>query len=185
MIAFTPSASIAWSRSAPAIKHRDQTPTKEAAGFFELLINKFPENPFAVKAEEKLLECKGRLAEHDYSVADFYMKRKDYHGALNRCSAILANYPGAGLDARALLCVGVANYHLGKPEAARDAFERLVAEYPSDAKAGSARGYLARLDSIQDRRHDDDAYPEFDEDETEGYAEFNESEAIGSYDPAY
>ena len=150
------------------IKDRDQTPTKEAAGFFELLINKFPQNPFAEKAEERLRECKGRLAEHDYSVAEFYMKREDYHGALNRCSAILANYPGAGADASALLCVGVASYHLEEHERARDAFERLVEEFPSDSKAEQARGYLARLDTMLDGRDDFEDYPEFDEREVAG-----------------
>ncbi len=150
------------------VKDRDQTPTKEAAGFFELLINKFPHNPFAEKAEERLRECKWRLAEHDYAVAEFYMKREDYHGALNRCSAILANYPGAGADASALLCVGVASYHLDERERARDAFERLVEEYPSDPKADQARGYLARLDTMLDGRNDSESYGEFDEGEAAG-----------------
>lgn len=150
------------------IKDRDQTPTKEAAGFFELLINKFPNNPFAEKAEERLRECKGRLAEHDYAIAEFYMRQEDYHGALNRCSAILANYPGSGADASALLCVGVASYHLEEEERARDAFERLVEEYPSDPKAEQARGYLARLDTMPHGWDDSENYAEFDEGEVAG-----------------
>ncbi len=134
------------------IKERDQTRTKEAAGYFELLINKFPESPFSEKARQRLLECKGQLAEHDFFVAEFYMKQEDYRGALNRCNSILANYPGAGCDARALYCVGVANYHLDEPRKARDAFERLVEEHPSDSKVGSARAYLARLQSLEERQ---------------------------------
>ena len=132
------------------IKERDQTPTKDAAGYFELLVQKFPGTPFADKAQQRLLESKGQLAEHDYFVAEFYMKQENYHGALNRCNAILANYPGAGCDARALYCVGVAHFYLDEPEKAREAFQQLVEEYPSDAKAADARGYLTRLHSLRD-----------------------------------
>jgi len=129
------------------IRERDQTKTKEAAGYFELLINKFPDSPYAEQAQARLDECKGKLAAHDFAVAEFYLEREDYRAALNRCSTILANYPGAGWDARALYCVGIANFHLDEPERAREALEQLVEEYPSDANAGSARGLLAKLQS--------------------------------------
>jgi outer membrane protein assembly factor BamD len=129
------------------IKERDQTKTKEAAGYFELLINKFPDSPYAEQSRQRLQECKARLAEHAYFVAEFYMKREDYRGALNRCSTILANYPGAGWDARALYCVGVSQYHLNESDKAREALEELVEQYPADTRAGAARSYLARLKS--------------------------------------
>lgn len=153
---------------------RDQTPTKDAAGFFELLINKFPGTTFADKAQERLKECKGKLAEHDYAVAEFYAKQQDYHGALNRCSAILANYPDSGHDAQALYCVGQAHFHLGQPGLARDAFQELVEDYPSDPKAELARGYLSRLDSMSDAIQDSQAYAGSDDDV-----------ALGDYDPVY
>ncbi len=132
------------------IRERDQTKTKEAAGYFELLINKFPDSPYAEQAQARLDECKGKLAAHAYAVAEFYLEREDYRAALNRCNTILANYPGAGWDARALYCVGIANMHLDEPDRARQALEQLVEEYPSDANAGTARGLLAKLPSAED-----------------------------------
>jgi len=153
---------------------RDQTPTKDAAGFFELLINKFPGTPFAEKARERLEECKSKLAEHDYAVAEFYASQNDYHGALNRCSAILANYPGSSHEAEALYCVGEAHFKLDQSDLAREAFQRLVEDFPSDPKAELARGYLARLDSISDAAELD---------ENRGFAD--EGLALGSYDPGY
>jgi outer membrane protein assembly factor BamD len=132
------------------IRERDQTKTKEAAGYFELLINKFPDSPYAEQAQARLDECKGKLAAHDYAVAEFYLGREDYRAALNRCSTILGNYPGAGWDARALYCVGVAHFHLDEPEEAREALQQLVEEYPGDANAGAAKGYLARIQSTQE-----------------------------------
>jgi outer membrane protein assembly factor BamD len=134
------------------IKERDQTTTKDAAGYFELLINKYPDSPYAEQAQQRLRECKGKLAEHDYFVAQFYMNREDYRAALNRCSMILANYPGAGWDARALYCMWLSHYRLDEPEQAREAFENLVEQYPSDANAGAARGWLARMRSAEDGR---------------------------------
>ena len=134
------------------IRERDQTKTKEAAGYFELLINKFPGTPYAEQAQACLAQCKGKLAAHDYAVAEFYLDREDYRGALNRCNTILANYPGAGWDARALYCAGVAHFHLDEPEEAREALEQLVQEYPSDTNASAAKGYLARLQSVEDER---------------------------------
>ncbi len=152
---------------------RDQTPTKDAAGFFELLINKFPGTPFADKGHERLKECKGRLAEHDFAVAEFYVKQNDYHGALNRCSAMLANYPDSGHEAQALYCVGEAHFQLEQPELARDAFQLLVEDYPSDPKAELARGYLSRLDSLNDALGD------------EAYDTREKELARGSLDPEY
>jgi len=133
------------------IRERDQTKTKEAAGYFELLINKFPTSPYAEQAQARLNECKGKLAAHDYAVAEFYLEREDYRAALNRCSTILANYPGAGWDARALYCVGLTHFYLDEPEQAREALEQLVEEYPSDANAGSAKGLLAKLQTSEDQ----------------------------------
>jgi outer membrane protein assembly factor BamD len=136
------------------IRERDQTKTKEAASYFELLINKFPDSPQAEQAQARLDECKGKLAAHDYAVAEFYLEREDYRAALNRCSTIVAHYPGAGWDARALYCVGLAHFNLNEPERAREALEQLVEEYPDDANTGAARGLLAKLQSVEDTGED-------------------------------
>lgn len=77
---------------------RDQTETIRTAKDFERLIARFPTSKFALMAEKKLLECRQRLAQHEFYVGEFYFKRGHYKAALKRFEYVASNYPALGLD---------------------------------------------------------------------------------------
>ena len=77
---------------------RDQTETVRTAKDFEKLIARFPNSKFAVMAEKKLQECRQRLAQHEFYVGEFYLKRGFYQAALNRFEYLAKNYPSLGVD---------------------------------------------------------------------------------------
>ena len=77
---------------------RDQTETMKAKKEFERLIFQFPASRFAALAQQKLRECKKRLAEHEFYVGHFYFKMKQYKAALKRFELIEKEYPNLGLD---------------------------------------------------------------------------------------
>lgn len=77
---------------------RDQTETIRAMKEFEQVIARFPTSKFAFLAEEKLRDCKKRLAAKEFYVGQFYFKHGKYLAAIRRFEYLLANYPNLGYD---------------------------------------------------------------------------------------
>ncbi len=57
---------------------RDQTSTGKALSAFEYLIATFPPSLFTGKAKEKIETCQKRLADHEFYIAKYYHKQKNY-----------------------------------------------------------------------------------------------------------
>ncbi len=81
---------------------RDQVSTLKALDTFKQLINQFPEDVYANKAEENIKRCFKSLAGHEFYVGLFYYKSKHYKAALNRFKTILSDYPDVGIHQKAL-----------------------------------------------------------------------------------
>ncbi|MFA7462718.1 MAG: outer membrane protein assembly factor BamD [Anaerovoracaceae bacterium] len=77
---------------------RDQERTRAAKAAFESLISRFPDSRYAFMAEQKLRECRQRLAEHEFYVGRFYFRRGEYEAALRRFENVKRNYSNLGLD---------------------------------------------------------------------------------------
>jgi outer membrane protein assembly factor BamD len=77
---------------------RDQTDTVKALRAFERLIARFPDSKFSLLAERQVLDCRKRLAEHEFYVGNFYFTRGKYKAALGRFETIAREYAGIGLD---------------------------------------------------------------------------------------
>jgi len=77
---------------------RDQTETVRAMKEFEQVIARFPTSKFAFLAEEKLRQCRKRLAAREFYVGQFYFKHEKYEAAIRRFEYLLSNYPNLGYD---------------------------------------------------------------------------------------
>jgi outer membrane protein assembly factor BamD len=77
---------------------RDQIETRRATKEFEKLLTRYPNSKFSLMAEKMLKECRGRLAEHEFYVGEFYFKQKKYEAALQRFETIAREYANLGLD---------------------------------------------------------------------------------------
>ncbi len=75
---------------------RDQTSTWTAYAEFKNLIDKYPNSPYAEKANEKLDLCSLRLAEHEFTVGYYYYRRgRGFEkSAEGRLKGIINNYEG-------------------------------------------------------------------------------------------
>jgi len=76
--------------------HRDQTAAEKAMATFQRLVEQYPESNYALDAKGYIRECKERLAEHEFKIALYYFKKKNYQAALHRFNVILTQYPDAG-----------------------------------------------------------------------------------------
>lgn len=121
---------------------RDQTATKKALFAFQDLTAGYPSSPYAPKANELVVFLKGRLAEREFYVANFYFKNDNYKGALGRLRDILKTYPDAGIADKTLYMIADTYARLGEARLARNAYSTLVTNYPASPLADDARAKL-------------------------------------------
>lgn len=81
---------------------RDMVSSQRAFGFYEELIQRFPETDYATSAKERLVIIRNRMARHELQVAKFYFDRKAYLAAANRCRKLIEEYPRAVINLDAL-----------------------------------------------------------------------------------
>jgi outer membrane protein assembly factor BamD len=110
---------------------REQTNTRLAATSYRELIINFPDSPYAMEARARLGVMRNLLAEHEYLVGHFYLRRRAWRAAKGRMDTILAAYPEfTGLD-KVLYEAGVLEGKMGNGGEARSLWERLQKDYPA------------------------------------------------------
>lgn len=110
---------------------RDQSNTRLAANSYRELIQAYPDSPYAAEARARLLIVKDLLAEHEYKVGHYYLKRKAYAAAKSRFDVLLSAFPDyRGLDI-VLYEAGYTERKLGHDEDARVLWDKLVHDYPA------------------------------------------------------
>lgn len=129
----------------PAPYERDLSSTRDAARELEIFMNQYPESEFVDEARERWREAMGRLASHEYQVAEFYMDRDNPTAAVNRLRYMLRNFSGMGLDAEALFLLGKAHLERDEPERAASAWNDLVNVHPGHPRAEDAQKRLEQM----------------------------------------
>ena len=110
---------------------REQANTRlGAASYRELIIN-FPDSPYATESRARLGVMRNLLAQHEYLVGHFYLKRRAWRAAKGRMEMILAAYPEYGGLDKVLYESGLVETKLGNGDQARSHWERLARDYPA------------------------------------------------------
>ncbi len=109
---------------------RDQKMAAQALDAFEALLRLYPTSEFAAQAEEEVRKVKDHLAEHEFSVGNFYLRFGLPPAAVQRFEGLLANYPDYGHRDKVLYHLGLAYRKQEKPAESQDAFERLRRDFP-------------------------------------------------------
>ena len=95
---------------------RDQTSSSKALDIFKRLNQQFPENEYALKADEHINICLKNLAEHEFYVGLFYYKSKHYKAALHRFRKVIKNYPDIGIHQKTLKYIALCEALLQKAQ---------------------------------------------------------------------
>ena len=93
----------------------------------ETLVQRFPSSEYAEDARQRMVFLRNRLASYEVYVAEYYLERGAYVGALNRARYAVENYDGAPQIRRALLVMADAYERLGMTELASDT-EKVIRE---------------------------------------------------------
>jgi outer membrane protein assembly factor BamD len=88
----------------------------------------------------------GLLARHELYVARFYLAESNFAAALVRCEYALKTFEKSGLEPEALVLLGEVRMKEKQRGKAREAFERVLRDYPSSPFVLPARRFLAQLE---------------------------------------
>lgn len=121
---------------------RDQTATINAATEFARLISGFPDNQYALKARTNLAIARKNLAENEFYVGSFYLRKSNYKAALERFYAVMNKYPEfEGMD-KILFYAGKTHIEIGEKDKGESLLNKLLTSYPDSKFAVKSKDIL-------------------------------------------
>ncbi len=127
---------------------RDQTQAIRAEDECRALITQFPNSKYVEETRQLLRNIQESMAESEYLVGSFYLKRGDNSAAVNRLSHLVDQYPLYSKADLALWEMGEAYGRLGNRFRKQEgqAFAQIVRDYPLSEYADDATRRLKELE---------------------------------------
>ena len=129
----------------PHAFEKDQRQVVQAVEAFRQFLEKYPNSKYAPDAKKLLDVANGRLADHEWYVAEFYYKRRKWAGAAGRYQTIVDKFPGSKHELEALLKLADCYIRLDEKHRARTALQKFIVSHPQDPRRVSAEEQLAKL----------------------------------------
>lgn len=128
---------------------RDQSQTLVAMQDLREVERRYPLSPFVRAARDLLSKAESNLAEHDYRVGLFYLKRKAYLAAADRFRWVLDHYPTYTRKESVYFHLGQSLLELDNVAEAKIYLDKIVRDYPEGEYAVEARRLLARANGSE------------------------------------
>ncbi len=127
---------------------RDWTQSKRAEEECRQLLIQYPNSKFAPQATQRLRNIQESLAEHEFTVGNYYWKHEMNPAAANRLNGLADQYPLYSNAGEALYEAGDAYSKMGPRfrKQAGEMFDRVVQEYPLTARAKDAAKRLQEME---------------------------------------
>ncbi len=109
---------------------RDPTNTREALSQYQKLLDEAPGSPYAAEAKARVRALTDDLADHEFGVGFFYLRKGDPTAALGRFEFAEERFPQYRSRDRLLYYAARALQRLGRREEADRYFGKLEAEFP-------------------------------------------------------
>ncbi len=129
----------------PPSFERDMSAAQAALKAFEEFVRKYPNSKRVEEASKKLAEVKGRFADREWYVAEFYAKRARWPGVAARLERLVKDYPGSPREPEALMGLAQAYLKMNERFRAQQALQQLVVRHPKDPRRAEAEKLLASL----------------------------------------
>ncbi len=121
---------------------RDQTATREAIDQYRSLIREFPDSGYAGAARERVRQLTDLLAEHDFGIGYFYLRKGATAAALSRFTSLEQRFPEYGAKDKLFYYEALALERLGRMDESRRYLHRVVEEFPQSDYAKKARSRM-------------------------------------------
>ncbi len=109
---------------------RDQARTEQAMRELEQVIRRYPDTEYAASAKKKLDVARDQLAGKEMMIGRFYLKKKDFSGAINRFKLVVTQYQTTRHVEEALMRLTEAYMALGIVQEAQTAAAVLGHNFP-------------------------------------------------------
>lgn len=129
----------------PPPEEKDLKAARLAVERLQAFVKDRPDSKHRPEAEKLLQAARGRLADHEWYVADFYLRRRRWAGGAGRLEALLKDYPGSAREPEAMLLLAKAYRAMNEDFRAQQAVQKLLARYPDDPRRAEAEALLAGL----------------------------------------
>ena len=123
-----------WAMS-PSIP-RDQDFTGKAIEECARLVEFYPRSPVVAEARTVAEEARQKLAAKEYSVSEWYFKRRMYESSIIYLESVLVNFPGSSVEPQVLGLLGHSYRYVGFRREAEQVEARLLELYPDSKEAG-------------------------------------------------
>jgi len=121
---------------------RDRSEAKAAEEEYQTFLAKYPKDPLAPKAEQRLRDVQEIIAEGDYRIGYFYYVKGDKRAAAARLLSIARRYPLYSKSDKVLWMIGDIFEKSEHKEMASLYYGQIVKNYPLSALAPNAKGKL-------------------------------------------
>ena len=112
---------------------------------FDELIKKFPHSQYDGDARQRMIFMRNRLADFELHVAQYYMRRGAFVGALNRAKYCVENYDGAPAVQGSMKVMVQAYRALNLTDLAAVAEKVYADNYPGDTRDIKPRAWWKRI----------------------------------------
>jgi len=109
---------------------RDQARADKAVSALQEVVRKYPDTEYAINAKKKIDMARDQLAGKEMEIGRFYMKRRDFTGAINRFKVVVTQYQTTREVEEALMRLTEAYLALGIVDAAQTAAAVLGHNFP-------------------------------------------------------
>ena len=124
---------------------RDIEPAQKALAAFETVLKDYPDNEYADEVREKIRICREKLAEREFYIGNFYLRKEDYPAAIERFNNILTEYADTEVVQKAFYHLGIAYSSSGESTRAVEVLQNLISKYPETTYKKDATQLLAKL----------------------------------------
>jgi outer membrane protein assembly factor BamD len=131
---------------------RDQTNTREAINQYETLVRESPGSPYSLEARKRVVALRDVLAEHEFGVGFFYLRKGNPHAALGRFRGAGEKYPDYSAKDKLLFYTAVALDRLGERDEASKLYASVKTDYPESRWASRIKKeHLAPVDKAAEK----------------------------------
>jgi len=124
---------------------RDTTHAKAAEEEFQTFLQKYPKDPLAPEAEQRLREVQEVLAEGQFRIAYYYYLKGDRRAAAGRLIPLTRRYPLYSKSDTALWMLGDIFEKSERKDVASNYYAQIVRNYPLSPKVPDAKGKLKQF----------------------------------------
>lgn len=121
-------------KKGPRVAGRDQTWTRQAVNAWSGFSSRFPDSDYRADVEEKLVECRRRLAKKELDIARFYVRRAAWPAVEGRAQGLVETWPESPFVPASLELLAEAHAWQGNAEAAAAILAKLREVDPERAE---------------------------------------------------